>query len=377
MEPMNCTINYDGNACEIWAGHQMPGWDQMTAVKILGLSPDKVKVNTIYAGGSFGWRGSKDCDYATEAAQLAKIVKKPLKVVWTRECDMRAGHYRPMNFHRFEVKLDEKKHLLSVDHHVVGQSIFKGTPMEGDSEKTGKENAINEGIADTKYDFGNFRTRITRMISPVVVQWWRSVGHTHTAYAMETMVDQIAEAMGKDPLALRKEFLKKSPRHMAVLNLLEKETGWGKKHPPKGRAWGLAIHESFNTVVGEVAEVSMENGQPRVHKVWAAVDCGLVVNPEVARSQVESGIVYGLSAAFFQKINVVNGKTVEGNFNDYNVMHMFDMPVVKAAFVTGADKPTGLVSRVCLPAAPAVANAIYRLTGKRLRKLPFSEELKA
>lgn len=372
MEPMNCTIHFDGKTCEMWSGHQMPGWDQGAAAKVLGIAPDKIKVNTTYAGGSFGRRGSKDCDYAIEAAQLAKLVKKPLKIVWTREDDMRGAHYRPMNFHRAELKFDANKKLLSFDHHLVGQSIVAGTPFEGNSAKTGLEAQMTEGIPQTKYDFTNFRSRLTREISPLVVQWWRSVGHTHTAYVIETLVDEIAEISNIDPMVLRKELLKKSPRHMAVLNLLTKETKWGKSKVPKGRAWGLAIHESFNSVVGQVAEVSMVDGKPKVHKIWAAVDCGTVVNPEVARTQIESGIVYGLSAAFYQKINVVDGKVIEGNFHQFNVMHMSETPEIQVAFTDNAGSPTGLGEPGLPPAAPAVANAIYRLTKKRHRSLPFA-----
>lgn len=376
MEPMNCTINFDGKTCEMWSGHQMPGLDQMAASQVLGIPAEQIKVHTVYAGGSFGRRGAKGCDYALEAAQLAKVVKKPLKVVWSREDDMRGGYYRPMNFHRVEVKLDGKNNLLAVDHHLVGQSVVAGmAAFEGDSAKTGLERTMNEGISDTKYNFTNYRSRISRLISPMPVQWWRSVGHTHTGYVAETMMDEIAEATGEDPMVLRKELLKNSPRHMAVLNLLSKETGWGKKKPPKGRAWGLAVHESFNTVVGQVAEVSMVNGVPKVHKIWAVADCGQVVNPEVAKTQIESGIVYGLSAAFYQQISVVDGKAVQGNFHEFNVLRLNEMPEVKVAFTASKAPPTGLGEPGVPPCAPAVANAVYKLTKKRLRSLPFSREL--
>ena len=377
MEPMNCTINYDGKTCELWSGHQMPTIDRDVAAKILDLTADKVTVNTTYAGGSFGRRGSKVSDYVVEASQLAKIVKKPLKLVWSREDDMKAGFYRPMNYHNVKITLDKDKKPLAWDHVIVGQSVIGGSMFEAMMVKNGLEATIMEGVSDTKYDFTNFRCRQTRLISAVPTLWWRSVGHTHTAYAMETMIDELSEAMGKDPLQLRKELLAKSPRHMAVLNLLAKETGWGKNKPPKGRAWGLAIHESFHSVVAEVAEVSMKDGQPRVHKVWAAVDCGLVVNPEGARTQVEGAIVMGLSAAFNQQIQIADGQAVQSNFADFPMLRMSEMPQVKVAFVTGAGSPTGLGEPGLPPIAPAVANAIYRLTKKRLRALPFSRELQA
>lgn len=376
MEPMNCTISYDGKSCEIWSGHQMPTVDRDTAAKILGMPAESVKVNTVYAGGSFGRRANKISDYVVEAAQLAKVVKKPLKVVWSREDDMRGGYYRPMNFHKVDLSFDAKKNLVAWDHKIVGQSVIAGSVFEPMMVKDGSEPTIHEGVADTKYAFPNFKCEVHREISPVTTLWWRSVGHTHTGYVMETMMDELAEASGKDPLKLRKELLKNSPRHMAVLNLLEKETGWGRNKAPKGRAWGLAVHESFNSVVGQVVEVSMVEGMPKVHKIWCAVDCGQVVNPEGARTQVEGGIVYGLSAALNQQIQVVDGQIVQGNFNDFPVMRIQDMPKVQVAFVASQSKPTGLGEPGVPPAAPAVANAIYRLTGKRMRALPFTRDLK-
>ncbi len=376
MEPMNCTINYDGKKCEMWSGHQMPGVDQAVVAAALKLKPADVKVNVVYAGGSFGRRASKSSDYVLEAAELAKVVKKPLKVTWTREDDMRGGFYRPMNFHRVAMGFDDKNKLLAWDHKIVGQTVIGGSAFEGMMVKDGLEPTIFEGVADSHYQFPKFRCDQTRATSPVTTLWWRSVGHTHTAYVMETMIDELAEASGKDPLQLRKELLAKSERHMRVLNLLEKETGWGKKKAPKGRAWGLAIHESFSSVVGQVAEVSMVDGMPKIHKVWAAVDCGLVVNPDQAKTQVEGAIVYGLSAALHQHVQFKDGQALQGNFNDYPVMRMIDMPEVKVAFVQGGGSPTGLGEPGVPPAAPAVANAIYKLTKKRLRSLPFSKELK-
>lgn len=375
MEPMNCTIRYDGKEAEIWSGHQMPTTDRDAAAKVLGLPLAKVKVNTVYAGGSFGRRANKNSDYTIEAAELAKIVKKPLKVVWTREDDMRGGYYRPMNFHRVTLAFDEKNQFQAWDHHIVGQTVIGGSMFEPMMVKNGIESTITEGVSDTPYEFPQFRCLQTRMQTPVTTLWWRSVGHTHTAYVMETMMDELAEATKKDPLKLRRELLKNSPRHLAVLDLLEKNSGWGKRKPPKGRAWGLAIHESFNSVVGHVAEVSMENGQPKVHRVWSAVHCGTVVNPDGAKTQVEGAIAYGLSAAFYEEIKIAAGQVQTGNYHDFPVLRMNEMPKVEVAFAASTDKPTGLGEPGLPPIAPAVANAIYRLTKKRLRKLPFQKEL--
>jgi isoquinoline 1-oxidoreductase beta subunit len=373
MEPLNVTIAYDGTAAEMWSGHQMPGIDRDVAAKVLGLEPAAVKVNTTYAGGSFGRRGSKTSDYVTIAAQLAKVVKKPIKVVWSREDDMRAGYYRPMAFHRVTLGMDGKK-LVAWDHHVVAQSIMRGSPFEPMMIKDGVESAAVEGVTESPYDLPVFRCLQTLQDTPMTTLWWRSVGHTHTAFVMETMIDELAVASGEDPLKLRRSLLKGKTRQLAVLDLLAKRSGWGHKKAPKGRAWGLALHQSFGSVVGQVAEVSLENGKtPRVHKVWAAVHCGQVVNPEVAKSQVESAIVYGLSAAFYQEVKIEKGQVVTSNFDDYPVLRINEMPEIDVAFVETHEPPTGLGEPGLPPIAPAVANALFALTQKRVRALPLSK----
>lgn len=378
MEPMNCTVNFDGQKAEIWSGHQMPTIDAMTAAKVLGLPPEKVKVNTVYAGGSFGRRANKNSDYVVAACELAKVVKKPLKLVYTREDDTRAGYYRPMNFHRVTVGVGADKKLCGWNHRLVGQSVIAGSVFEPMMVKNGLEATVSEGVTETRYDLPDFRCEVTRATTPLTTLWWRSVGHTHTAYVMETMMDELAVATGQDGLKMRREMLKNSPRHLKVLELLAKQTGWGTKKPPKGRAWGLAVHESFNTVVGQVAEVSVgEDKMPVVHRIWAAVHCGQVVNPESARTQVEGGIVFGLSAALRGEIRLENGEIQNGNFIDYPVMRIQDMPKVSVEFVKTDDAPTGLGEPGVPPAAPAVANAYYALTKKRLRKLPWSKEIEA
>lgn len=377
MEPMNCTIDYDGIKAQLWSGHQMPTMDMGAVAKVLNLKPENIQIHTTYAGGSFGRRASKTSDYIVEACQLAKIVKKPLKVVWTREDDMRGGYYRPMNFHKVKLGFDDKNKLVAWDHHIVGQSIVGGSPLEAMMVKDGLERVVTEGVSQTHYDLKNFRCEQTRAETPITTLWWRSVGHTHTAYAMETLIDEIAEKEKADALEFRKNLLHKSARHVAVLNLLKKISGWGQKKAPKGKAWGLAIHESFGTVVGQVAEVSLEGRTPRVHQVWCAVHCGQVVNPEVAKSQIESAIAFGLSAAFNQKIEVENGEIIQSNFDDFPVLRIQDMPKVHVGFVKTDAPPTGLGEPGLPPIAPAVANAIYRLNKKRLRILPFSKELNA
>ncbi len=377
MEPMNCTIHFDGKTAEIWSGHQMPTSDRGAAAAILGLAPEKVTVNTVYAGGSFGRRANKISDYTSEACELAKVAKRPLKVVWSREDDMQGGFYRPMTFHSVNIGLDKSKKFLCWDHQIVGQSVIGGSMFEQFMVKDGLESTITEGVSDTAYDFANFRCHQVRAQTPITTLWWRSVGHTHTAYVMETMLDELAEATNQDPLKLRRSLLQKSPRHIEVLDLLAKQTGWAKKKVPQGRAWGLAIHESFGTVVGQIAEVSLSGGTPKVHKVWCAVHCGQVVNPEGAKTQVEGAIAYGLSAALHGEIKIENGIITTSNFHNYPVMRLPEMPEVSVSFVKTTQPPTGLGEPGLPPIAPAVANAIYRLTHQRLRKLPFSRELKA
>lgn len=377
MEPLNCTINFNGETAELWAGFQMPTMDQVAAANTLGVKPEKVKLNVTYAGGSFGRRGSKDSDWIIEACYVAKELKKPVKVVWTRENDMHAGYYRPLAFHKLEIGFDDKNKLAAWKHHIAGQSILKASPFESFMIKNGIEAVLVEGVSDSRYNLENFKVEQSLMQTPVRALWWRSVGHTHTAYVMETAIDEIAEQMKADPMDFRIDLLKGSERHLEVLKLLKKKTNWGKTKIPKGRAWGLAIHESFDSVVGHVVEVSMENNWPKVHKVWSAVHCGQVVNPDGAKTQIEGGIVFGLSAALYQQIDIKGGVVQQNNYDSYEVVRMGEMPVVDVSFVESQDPPTGLGEPGVPPIAPAVANAVFKLTGKRLRKLPFSKELKA
>jgi isoquinoline 1-oxidoreductase beta subunit len=376
MEPMNCTVAYDGKKADIWAGLQMPTGDQMVAAKILGLTPDKIEMHVTYAGGSFGRRASKTSDYVKEACEIAKKVKKPVKLTWTREDDMHGGYYRPLTHHRVTMGFDSKNQLLAWDHHIVSQSIMEGSPFAA-AIKNGIEEPVVEGVSDTHYAIPNFRLDQTRPESPMTTLWWRSVGHTHTGYAMETAIDEVAEITKQDPLEMRRKMLKSSPRHIEVLDLLKKQTGWGKKKPPKGRAWGLAVHESFKSVVGHVAEVSIDkNGHPIIHQVWSAVHVGQVVNPDGAATQVEGAIIFGLSAFLYQQIQVKDGVFQQNNFNDYPVMRMKEMPKVSVAFVKSDAHPTGLGEPGVPPIGPAVANAIYKLTKKRVRSLPYLKEAK-
>ena len=376
MEPLNCTIDYNGKKATLWAGFQMPTMDRTVAAKTLGLAPEKVDMQTTYAGGSFGRRACKTSDYVLEACQFAKVLKKPFKITNSREDDFAAQFYRPMNFHRVRWGLDEKKEIAGWHHHVIGHTVMGGSVFGAMMIKDGLEATVTEGTSDTPYAINNFRCEQTRVTTPITTLWWRSVGHTHNAFVMETMMDEVAEAAGKDPIEMRKNMLAASPRHLQVLEELVRLSGWGNRKAPHGRAWGVAIHESFKSVVGNVVEVSYEKGETRVHKVWSAVHCGSVVNPEGAKSQVESSVAFGISAALYQKIRIDKGRIVTANFlnDDYRVLRIQEMPEVQVAFVSTQDTPTGLGEPGLPPVAPAIANALYRLTSKRVRRLPIGNE---
>jgi isoquinoline 1-oxidoreductase beta subunit len=376
MEPLNCTISFDGKKAQIWSGHQMPTGDRAAASAVLGIPPEAIEVNTTYAGGSFGRRANKNSDYVVEASELAKVLKKPVKVFWTREDDTRGGYYRPLTMHKIKAGLDKKGQLTGWHHTIAGQSVMENSFLAGQVEKTGIDPLVVEGVNDTRYALTDFEVQLHLPKSPVPSLWWRAVGHTHTAYVMETFIDELALAAKQDPLQYRRQLLKNSPRHLAVLDLLAKHSAWGKA-APKGRAYGLAIHESFQSVVGHVVEVSLQGTDVKVHSVTSAVHCGTVVNPEGARAQVESAIVYGLSACLYEGLTLDRGQIVQGNFNDVPVLRQAEMPAVKVHFVASKEAPTGLGEPGLPPIAPAVANAIHRLNGQRLRVLPFKKSLEA
>ena len=280
MEPLNCAVKIDGDRCEIWTGTQFQTIDQLVASKILGTTPDKVTIHTMFLGGGFGRRATPSSDFVSEAVIVAKAAGVPVKTVWTREDDIHGGYYRPAYVHRIQAGLDEQGRPVAWDHVVVGQSIIAGTPFEGMMSKHGLDPTSVEGLAESPYLDSTSAVRISLHSpkTPIPVLWWRSVGNTHTAFAMECTIDEAAHATGQDPLAYRMSLLKDKPRHGAVLALAAEKAGWGKA-PAEGRARGLALHESFGSIVAEVAEVSIDQGRIRVHSVTCAVDCGIAVNP--------------------------------------------------------------------------------------------------
>ncbi len=370
MEPLNCTVSIVGDKCELWVGSQLQTLDSVAAARVAGVPLQNVKLNTTLAGGGFGRRTNLGSDYVVEAVEIAKKAGVPVKTVWTREDDMKGGSYRPMYAHRIEAGLDAANKIIGWNHTIVGQSLVAGTVFEAAFVKDGVDATSVEGVADTPYNIPNMHTTSHTTKNGVPVLFWRSVGHTHTAYAMETMMDDLAKLAGVDPLAFRRTYLTKHPKMLRTLELAAAKAGWGSALP-KGRARGIAVHESFGSVVAHVAEVSLEGGKINVHRVVSAMDCGLVVNPLTAAAQVESAVVYGMSAALYGKISLKDGVVEQSNFHDYPVLRMSEMPRMEVHFVEGGITPTGVGEPGLPPIAPAISNALFALTGKRLRMLPF------
>ncbi len=380
MEPLNCVIRLGDGGCEVWNGEQMQTGDQYALAGLFGLKPEQVTIHMLYAGGSFGRRASKDSDYVLEAAHIVKAIdgRAPVKLVWMREDDMRAGYYRPLFHHALEAAVDGNGRLTGWRHRLVGQSIIAGSPFAAGMIKDGIDIVSVEGAANLPYAIPNMTVDLhTPQDIPVPVLWWRSVGSSHTAYSTETFIDQVATAMGKDPVALRLELLTKHPRHAGVLKLAAEKAGWGTPlksgKPGERRGRGVAVHESFNSYVAEVAEVTVaRDGSVKVDRMVCAVNCGIAVNPDNVRAQVEGAVGFALSAALHGEITLKEGRVEQGNFDGYPPLRISEMPQVEVHIVPSVAPPTGIGEPGVPPAAPAVANAIAAATGKRLTRLPFN-----
>jgi isoquinoline 1-oxidoreductase subunit beta len=372
MEPLNCTVKISGNSCEIWTGTQMPGVDQTAAATILGFKPGQVKMNIQFLGGGFGRRATPTSDFVTEAVHVAKASSgKFTKLIWSREDDIRGGYYRPAFLHQVKIGIGDDGMPAAWKHALVGQSIVAGTPFQG-LIKDGVDGTSVEGVNDSPYleSIPNYNIELHSPNTPVSVLWWRSVGHTHTAFVMETLIDELAHAAGKDPVEYRRSLLK-SKRHLGVLNLAAEKAGWGNPLPA-GRFRGIAVHESFASYVAQVAEISIDQGQLKVHRVVCAVDCGLAVNPEGVRAQMESGIIFGLTAVLYGEISLDKGRVKQRNFHDYKMLRMNETPVMEVYIADSNEKMGGAGEPGTPPIAPAIANAIFAATGKRVRKLPLT-----
>jgi len=373
MEPLNATVKLEGDRCEIWTGTQFQTMDQLTAGRIAGIPPQNVSIHTQFLGGGFGRRATPSSDFVAEAVQVAKAAGVPVKVMWTREDDIQGGFYRPLFLHRIEAGLDDKGLPSAWKHTIVGQSILTGTPFEKMMVKNGIDETSIEGIVDSPY----FETVPARLVtvhsprSPVTVLWWRSVGNTHTAFAMESMIDELAWAAGRDPLEFRTAMLADHPRHRRALQTAAEKAGWGKP-PPAGRARGLAVHESFGSIIAEVAEVSVDDQKEiHVHKVSCAVDCGTALNPLGIEAQVQGAVAFGLSAVLHSELTLKEGRVEQSNFHDYQVLRLPDMPTVTVQIIESDAKMGGIGEPATAPISAAVANAVYALTKKRLRSLPL------
>jgi isoquinoline 1-oxidoreductase beta subunit len=374
MEPLNATmeIKPDGSA-EIWAGSQFQTVEQMTAAAILGLKPEQVKINTLWAGGSFGRRATPSADYIAELATIVKIAKRkePIHLIWTREDDLAGGYYRPATVHRIRAGVDAQGNIAGWESRIVNQSFMYGTPFEPVMVKNGVDATAVEGAADMPYAIPNLTVEWHRAQSPITTLWWRSVGHSHTAQAVETMIDALAVAGGKDPLALRLDLLKDEPRYIGVLKLAADKAGYGEKMPA-GKGRGIAVHESFKTYVAMVADVSVsKEGVVKVDRIVAAVDCGLPINPDIIKAQVEGGAGFALGAALRNQITFKDGKVEQSNFDTYEPLRLADMPKVEVYIVPSTEDPTGIGEPGVPPVAPAISNAIFAATGKRLSSLPW------
>jgi isoquinoline 1-oxidoreductase beta subunit len=373
MEPMNCVIQLSPGQCEIWNGEQLQTGNQTALAKFLGIRPDAVRMNMLYAGGSFGRRGNFSNDYHLEAAAIAKAANLtvPMKLVRTREDDMRAGFYRPMYVHSLVAGLDANNRIVAWRHRIVGQSLMKGTMLEM-MIRDGIDPSSTEGASNLPYDIPNIGVELHTVQTPVPVQFWRSVGSSHTAYATECFLDDIAREIKSDPVALRRSLLAKHPRHLKVLEAVVAQSGWGKA-PAQGRHRGVALHESFGSVVAQVAEVSRGANGIELEKVFCSVDCGLAVNPNIVAMQLESGIGFGLSAALSGAITYKDGRVEQSNFHDYPVVRINQMPKVDVHIVkTDATQPSGIGEPGTPVIGPALANALAAMDGKAFRTLPLA-----
>jgi isoquinoline 1-oxidoreductase beta subunit len=375
MEPLNAVVEITPEGAEIWAGSQFQTVEQGTAAAVLGLKPDRVKIHTTWAGGSFGRRATTTADYIAEAASVAKATggRYPVQLVWTREDDITGGYYRPMYYHKMRAGLDAKGKLIAWEHRIVGQSIITGTPFEPVMVKNGVDATSVEGAADMPYAVPNLHVDVHNAKSPVPVLWWRSVGHSQNAYAVETFIDRMAHEAKQDPVAFRLALMQGQERSAAVLKLAAEKAGWGKKLPA-GHAHGVAVAESFGSHVAQIVEISKtKDGKIKVERVVCAVDCGIAVNPDVIKAQMEGGIGYGLGAILRDEITFTDGKVDQTNFDSYLPLRISDMPKIEVHLVTSDVHPSGVGEPGVPPLGPALANAVFALNGVRVTELPMAK----
>jgi len=373
MEPLNTTIRYDGDKAEAWVPSQFQTMDQMAIADVLGLKPEQVTFHTEFGGGGFGRRAVTDSHVQREAAIIAKRFRgTPIKLIWTREDDVRGGYYRPMHLHRVEVGIDRDGIPAAWRHVIVGQSLLAGTPFAM-LIKDGIDETTVEGAKDMSYNIANLNISVHNPTVNVPVLWWRSVGHTHNAFVVETLIDELATRARIDPIVYRRKLLKSEAKKLqSVLDLLDAKSAW-RQSLPKGRAVGIACHESFDTAVACAVDVSIENKRPRVHRATVAVNCGLAVNPLSVESQFQGGLGFGITQLMAKgAITLKDGRVEQRNFDGYTPPYISDTPMtVDVHIVPSTDPPTGCGEPPVPVISPAVVNALFRLTGKRYRTLPL------
>jgi isoquinoline 1-oxidoreductase beta subunit len=374
MEPLDAVVKLSATSCEIWAGDQFQTVDQMNAARTAGLDPQQVSIHTLYAGGSFGRRANLGSDYIVEAVSIAKAYGAdgtPIKLQWTREDDIHGGLYRPMYFHKLEAGLNAQGQLTAWRHVIVGQSIMADT-MFAAMIKDGIDGTSVEGAANIAYAIPNIAVNLATTKTGVPVLWWRVVGSSHTTFAVEAFIDEVAHAAGEDGFTFRRKLLDHHPRLKGVLELAAEKAGWSSAPLPAGRGRGIAVAEAFKTYVAQVAEVSVDkDGHVTVDRVVCAVDCGTAINPDIIAAQMEGGIGFGLGAVRFGAITLKDGRIEQDNFNSYRVLRMNEMPKVEVYIMPSAEAPTGVGEPGVAPVGPAVANAIFAATGRRMHVLPF------
>lgn len=375
MEPLNATIRFDGNRAEVWMGSQFQTFDQMAIAEVLGLKPEQVTFHTAMAGGGFGRRAVPDCHVPREAAAIAKRFRgTPVKLIWTREDDVQGGYYRPMATHRVEIGIGPDGMPLAWRHVIVCQSLLADTPFASFAIKNGVDATAVEGAGDTPYQVPNFHVSVHHPRVNVPVLWWRSVGHTHTAFVMETLVDELAARAKMDPIAYRRKLLgAEAKRLRGALDLLDEKSAAWRSKLAQGHTAGIACHESFNTSVACAVDVSIENQRPRIHRATIAVDSGTAVNPLTIESQFQAGVSFGLSQLMAKgAITLKQGRVEQRNFDGYTPPYIMDAPVaVDVHIVPSTGRPTGCGEPPVPVISPAVVNALAQLTGKRYRSLPL------
>lgn len=370
LEPLVCTVHVRPDGCDLWLGTQVPVRAQATAADVTGLPADKIAVHNQFLGGSFGRR--LDVDFVTKAVRIGREVNGPVKVMWTREEDIQHDAYRPFHYNRLSATLDAAGRPTAWRHRVTGSSIVARWGPAGYQNDVDPD-AIRDAAGP--YEFANLLVQYVRQEPPegLLTGWWRGIGHTQNAFPVECFLDELANATGADPIAYRRRLLEKHPRGQRVLDLAAEKSGWGERLP-QGRGRGVAFTYSFGSYAAQVIDVAVANGNVTVERVVTVVDCGLAVSPKSVVAQIEGGTVYGLSAALFGNITLRNGRVEQSNFHDYRVLTMIEVPVFDTHIVPSTEAPAGIGEVSTVVTAPALFNAVFAATGKRLRRQPLASE---